>query len=89
MQQCLLVKAGEEPGAALNYAFDRKIRQSFEACQQEGILFIPIPFETFGGLHQKSISVISKISRALSSQSGKEPSEVSSHLFQRLGVLLA
>ena len=52
-------------------------------------LFIPLPFETYGGLHEKSISTISKISRALSSHSGKPPSEVTSHLFQRLGVLLA
>ena len=48
-----------------------------------------MPFETFGGLHQRSVSVITKISRALSSHSERPTSEVTSHLFQRLGVLLA
>ena len=39
MQQCLIEKAGEEPGAALRYAFERKMRQSHEACQEAGLLF--------------------------------------------------
>ena len=89
LQQSLLVKAGEEPGAALTYAYERKMRQSSEACQQAGLHFFPLPFETFGGLHPKSISIVTTISRALSAHSGNPSSEVTSHLFQRLGVLLA
>ena len=65
------------------------MRQSDEACRQAGIKFIPLPMETFGGMHSQTVSCISKISKALASHAGKPESEVASHLFQRLGVLLA
>ena len=89
LQQALLHKASEQPGAALSNAFDRKSRQSSEACQQQGISFLPLPIETFGGYHSLTSLTVSKIARALASHSGRAPAEVSSHLFQRLGILLA
>ena len=61
------------------------MRLSFK---REGINFLPLPFETFGGLHSQTIRVISKIGRALAGHTGRLESEVVSHLFQRLGILL-
>ena len=88
LQQALISKASEEPGAALTFAYDRKIRQSYDACHKEGISFLPLPIETLGGFHPTTTSTISKIARALATHSSKPASEVSSHLFQRLGILL-
>ena len=72
------------PGAALSYAYSRKMNQADEDCKREGISFLPLPFETFGGLHSQSVRVVSKIGRALAGHTCKQESEVISHLFQRL-----
>ena len=43
LQQALVDRAADEPCHTLNHAYQRKMRQSFEACNQEGISFIPLP----------------------------------------------
>ena len=88
LQQCLLTKAGEEPGAALAFAYNRKMNQSFDACREAGVRFLAAPIETFGGLHPQTISIVGKIGRALAYHSGGPQSDSVSHLFQRIGVLL-
>ena len=89
LQQALLTKASEQPGAALAFAKERKDRQSQEACRKAGVSFLALPIETLGRYHEMTSSPISRISRALSSNSARPPSQVASHLFQRLGILLA
>merc|ERR1712126_527576 len=89
LQQALLAKAWEEPGSALSFAFNRKMRQSRVACRQEGIKLIPLAFECLGGLHDTTISTVTKLGRALAAHSERPESEVISQLFQRLRTLLA
>ena len=48
-----------------------------------------MPFESLGGLHPTTSATITKIGKGLAAHSGKSEGEVVSHLFQRLGVLLA
>ena len=43
LQSSLLSKAAEEAGHALQYAFERKVRQVGEDCLQEGVKFFPLP----------------------------------------------
>ena len=88
VQKALLVKSAEVPGHALTHAFDRKMRQNFEECRKEGVHFMPLPIETFGGFHEQSVSIINKIGTQLAKHTGRLESEVISHLYQRLGILL-
>ena len=42
------------PGRTLDVAFNEKCRDYLEACEREGISFIPLPVETLGGWHKKT-----------------------------------
>ena len=76
------------PGYALSYAFNRKWKQVGQACEQEGIIFKPLPVETLGGWGVGAVKELGRIGAALASRIGREELEVKRHLFQRLGVLL-
>ena len=76
------------PGHTLEVAFREKCRDSLEACEREGISFIPLPVETLGGWHKKAVEQLRKLARAQARSTGKEEEESIRHLFQRLGVLL-
>ena len=55
-----------------------------------GNRLIPLlPYETFGVASSSTISTISRIGKSLAAHSEHQESKVVSHLFQRLGVLLA
>ena len=81
-------REAEAPGFALDQAYNRKMRQVGAACEREGIIFIPLPIETFGGWSKGAVTVIKQIGSALAGRSGHEEGEVISHLFQKLSVLL-
>ena len=83
-----VVKSVETPGHTLTQAFNDKCRTTLQACEREGIAFIPLPVETLGGWHEKAVDQIRKLARALARNTGKEEEESTRHLFQRLGVLL-
>ena len=89
VQKALVAKSAEEAGYALQHACDRKNRLHFEECQKEGIHFAPLAIETFGGFNSQSILIVNKIGRQLAGHTGKLESEVISHLYQRLSLLLA
>ena len=42
-------------GYALNHAFQRKVRGAGEACQQQGVAFLPMVVESFGGWHEGAV----------------------------------
>ena len=51
MQGATLVQAATTPGYALSFAFDRKARGAAEDCRRQGIAFLPLAVESFGGWH--------------------------------------
>ena len=53
-----------------------------------GITFIPIVFESLGGVHQKTEAEVRKLASAMASRSGQEEEEASRHSFNRLSILL-
>ena len=59
-----------------------------EACEREGITFIPLPVETLGGWQKKAVEQLRKLAKAQAGSTGEEEEESIRHLFQRLGVLL-
>ena len=76
------------PGHTLEVAFNEKCRDYLEACEREGITFIPLPVESLGGWHKRAVDQLRKLAKAQARSTGKEEDESIRHLFQRLGVLL-
>ena len=88
MRADIMDKEADTPGFALGHAYDRKMRQAGDACEREGIVFVPLVAETFGGWGPGAITHIRRLGRALAARGGRDEGEVISHLFQKLSVLL-
>ena len=86
VQHALVSKAAAEGGSALTHAYGWKMRQSCDPCLQEGVEFVPVPVETFGGRHTVALKVLNKLGRQFSCHIGKSDSEALSHMYQRLGI---
>ena len=89
LQRATVDRAAAVPGHALEVALRRKNTQSFEACQREDIVFVPLPVETLGGWHADAAAEITRIARALARETGKEERTAIQHLFKRLSISLA
>jgi len=89
LQQRLVRQAAATPGHSLTTAYNRKMDQSGDACRKEGMVFIPLPMETLGGWHEQTVLQVKKLAYALARQSGKEQSDATRYLYQKLAVLLA
>ena len=70
-------------------AFNIKMSKYDERCTAEGITFIPLAVDSFGGWHGAALDVFSKLARQLFRQLGKEEEEVTRQLMQRLSIILA
>ena len=66
------------PVHTLDVAFTEKCRDYLEACEREGISFIPLPVETLGGWHKKAVEQLWKLARARSLFCHKLPHNMSS-----------
>ena len=65
LQRDRVVRAAEEAGSALEFAFRRKMTASFDAYKEQGIHFPPLPIETLGGWHSSAVGAITKLARQL------------------------
>ena len=83
-----VAQSAENPGHTLAEAFTKKYRNTYEACEREGIVFVPAVIETLGGFHELAIAKVKKITRALARSSGRDENEVIRHQFQKMSVLL-
>ena len=83
-----VVGAAAEAGSTLEKACQRKLRETAEACRQEGLVFLPIAMETLGGFHAGAVTQVKKIASALARKNGKEESVVTSQLFGRISLNL-
>ena len=88
LQGATLVQAATTPGYALTFAFDRKARGAAEECRRQGIAFLPLAVESFGGWHSAAVGEVKKLGAALALQTGREEGEVVGHLWGRLSILL-
>jgi hypothetical protein len=88
LQVACVERAATEPGYALDFARNRKLRQNFEACRAVGVDLIPLPVETLGGWHQDAEAQIMRVARCMARESGGQESVQIKHFFQKLGVLL-
>ena len=87
MQSAVVDREAQESGYALQYAWDRKMRNAFAACDAQRISFIPLPVETFGGWHPIAERQISRLGRELAHlPANVSQDSASKHLFQRLSL---
>ena len=80
--------AATTAGFALNFAYGRKVRGAGEACQQQGIAFLPMVVESFGGWHEASAREVERLGAALARHTGQEEKEAVRHMWGKLGMLL-
>ena len=69
-------------------AFNRKVQGAAQACQEQGIAFLPIPMETLGGFHKVAFEQVRRIGAAVARHQGIEEHVATKQLFQRLSVTL-
>lgn len=81
-----MVRSAREPGHALNFAHDRKLRGAEEECQQQGIAFLPLVAESLGGWRPCAEKEVKKLGSALARHTGQLEGEAIAHLWGRLGI---
>ena len=65
-----------------------KMRKYGERCAAEGITFVPLAVDTFGGWHPPALAIIVRLGQQVASNVGREGQEVLRYLRQRLAVIL-
>ena len=83
-----LAAATARPGGALEKAYDRKMRDTADACRQQGLVFLPMALETLGGMHQVAVNQLKRLGAALARHNGTDEREAVSQLFQRISLHL-
>ena len=80
--------AAEEAGSALAKAVQRKVQGVAEACQQQGLGFLPIAMETLGGFHKVAVEQVKRIGVAVARNQGSDEQLATRQLFQWLSLTL-
>ena len=80
--------AAAEAGRTLSKAYDRKMRDTAEACRTQGLKFSPLAVETLGGFHCVATNVVRRLGQALARKKGCDEREPTSQLFSRISVTL-
>ena len=88
LQAATMPAAAQTAGHALNHAYDQKVNEAEELCRRQGIAFLPLVAETFGGWHAGAEREVKKLGAALARHTGQEEGEAISHLWSRMGILL-
>ena len=88
LQDSTVGREAEQPGFALGFAHDRKIRGVAEDCHRQGLAFIPMVAEALGGLHDVAVDNVRKLGNALSLHTGQALGEATAQTFRRVAMLL-
>ena len=80
--------AATQPGSALTKAFDRKVQGAAAACQQQGLVFLPVAMETLGGMHKVAVEQMKRLGVAVARHQGSDERVATRQLFQRLSLTL-
>ena len=57
-------------------------------CWRQGIAFLPLAAESFGGWHSAKVGEVKKLAAALARQTMQDEGEAARHLWGRLSILL-
>ena len=80
LQQATMPGGAITPGFALEHAYGNKVRGAEEECRAQGIAFLPLAAETFGGWHSVADREVRKLGSVLARHTGQEEGEATSHL---------
>ena len=80
--------AATEAGSSLLKAFDRKVRGAAAACQQQGLVFLPLAVETLGGMHKVAVEQLKRLGAAVGRHQGSDERVATRQLIQRLSLTL-
>ena len=70
------------------HAHEAKVRKYGDRCATEGLDFVPLAVDSFGGWHEVALQTLTKLGRQLARVVGKPEAEQVLHLRQRVAVLL-
>ena len=89
LQQQTLGEAAFSPGHALQVGVQRKLSSHLSNCRSAGLKFIPLVFESLGGLAEDSVSTLRSLGRSIALRTGPlDASVCSKQLFYRAAVAL-
>jgi hypothetical protein len=88
LQEATVAGAAVTPGHAAEAAYRRKMADSADDCEREGIEFFPLAAESLGGWHPVAVQQVDKLAAALARHTGEDEGIGTRHLWQRLGILL-
>ena len=88
LQGQLVEGASTIPGHALAHHYQQKWQKYGDACDREGISFLPAPVEVLGRFHEATVGLVKRLGESLARAGGQDERDVIRHLFQRLSVLL-
>jgi hypothetical protein len=88
MQATLVRRVAEDGSSAVRHALEAKVRKYGDRCATEGIDFVPLAVDSFGGWHEVALQTLTKLGQQLARVLGKPEEEQVRHLRQRLAVLL-
>ena len=88
MQQALLHQVARDGDSGVQHSFNTKVRKYSARCEAEGLVFVPVIVDTFGGWHRDSLEAITRLGRQVARQTGKEEDETVRQLRQRVAILL-
>ena len=88
MQQALVEQVARDGNCGVQHSFNTKVRKYSQRCDAEGLVFVPIIVDTFGGWHKDSLDALTRLGRQVARQTGKEEEETVRQLRQRVAILL-
>ena len=68
--------------------WQRKVRDTADACRREGLVFLPFAMETLGGLHPGAVTQVKLLASSLARSKGSDERKATSQLFRRLSLNL-
>jgi hypothetical protein len=88
-QAALVQQAAREGGGdvAVNHAFKAKMRKYEDCCAAEGLSFLPLAVDSYGGWHTRSLEALTKLGRQVARVVGKREDEAVMQLRQRAAIL--
>lgn len=76
------------PGSAAEDQRDLKLRRCAAACRRQGVDFVPLAVESFGGWADMSLQALREIARRAADRKGGAAAKATQRLLRRLSVIL-
>ena len=72
LQAATVAQAAQTPSYALTLAHKRKVDKSWQACHQQGIVFLPHAVESLGAWHKSASAEVKKLGNCLARHTGED-----------------